>query len=631
MHPKKISAGWKYVLALIFFILVSLLLAEIEWRFFIPADISRYSSAGDYFFDADPALVVGMHGNIFNMYSVSPLPAMMPLALLARIPELLLGSLLTVHGLFGEVVHHHKTGLPVITTDLGKQRYLIGAMGLFALSGGVLAISYLPKLWSWRNYKKIVTAVLLIAVLIFNPLSRAALGIGHPEELLMASLIGAAVFSLYRERYYGVGICLAAAIATKQPAIFVVPAFFFALPISERYRTSKVFIATLAITILPFIVLHMEPVLKTNIGFANGSVDLSDHAFDLSTALGWTGLSSIERVLLLGISIGLPWFMHKKSRTENIPLKRFLYLVPLIMIFRCIFDPFNIGYYALPIVTTIMVLEVFLWERGSHPLNLLFKKSSMEWSLPIGTLAIAYYLYEFTGGPWYIKITQYISPNVAYLFYLFTILFLIGPLLMVCLSLKISMTRTRALAYTSIAALIFSVFVAVALVYKPPEGHGQIAPPAGYMAATPKSIAVKASPQKIYWLGNTTLPDNNFLRLSATPVINKTFKISELPLITQKYPIWSLFDYGQPNGSVSATIFTYKRISSKLIKGLKACHATSCKGWHSTKTPLGRGEIYRVNTFWEAIIPVGKELIYINDNGTGLSPAYILGRLQQVP
>jgi hypothetical protein len=229
-------------------------------------------------------------------------------------------------------------------------------------------------------------AVVLI-LCVANPLTLPALELGHPEELLGAVLCIAAVLCAMNDRPTWAAVLLGMAIPNKEWAVLAVGPMLVAL---ERGRV-RAFLITGAVAALllgPFIV---APVLLTasSGSAANSAANsistgaifqpwqiwwfLGSHGHvvrglfgeikpGFRTPPGW--IESICHPLIVAIMVPLTGLYaavrrRQSSRVPNAPLL----LLALLLALRCVLDPWDVSYYALPFLLTLLAWETLSFTR----------------------------------------------------------------------------------------------------------------------------------------------------------------------------------------------------------------------------------------------------------------------------
>jgi hypothetical protein len=224
-------------------------------------------------------------------------------------------------------------------------------------------------------------AVLLVSLLtVLNPGTFRSLHWGHPEEILGGALCVGAILAAARGRGLLAGLLLGLALATKQWAVIaVIPTLLAAT--RHRIRLTAVAGALAAAIALPALLLQPQAVVGTHAavvraqpvaGPANVWWPFSTPRTATERRAGapgfaakvptWIGTLSHPLIVLAGIPLG--WlFRRRRGRLE--PLDA-LGLFALLMLLRCLLDPWNNDYYHAPFLLSLLAWEALRgdgWPR----------------------------------------------------------------------------------------------------------------------------------------------------------------------------------------------------------------------------------------------------------------------------
>lgn len=135
--------------------------------------------------------------------------------------------------------HQPLMGLTSLLLRAPVQRLaeLVGASGTGAYRLGVI-VCLLPTclLAGWLiarargSHRQLLAAAVAALAMLAGPATRAAIALGHPEEILAATLATAAVIAARRERLTAASLLCGAAVATKPWAVLALPCVLLALP-----------------------------------------------------------------------------------------------------------------------------------------------------------------------------------------------------------------------------------------------------------------------------------------------------------------------------------------------------------------------------------------------------------------
>lgn len=256
--------------------------------------------------------------------------------------------------------------------------------------------------------------LLVVALAVANPITVKALEIGHPEELLCAALAIGAVMAAAREKALLAAVLLGLAMATKAWAILAVGPVLLALP-GRRILALCVAGAVTSAILAPLLL--------------GGSSESVVHAARQTGAYFhpwqvWWPLGEVTNLDLLGefragARAAPPWLsplthpliaflvvplslLYQRRNKGKLGGEQLLALLALLLLLRCILDPWNNVYYELPFLLALLAWEAlcrparppvltlgatlatwitFEYLHGMHP-DLLFA-TTMAWTLPL--------------------------------------------------------------------------------------------------------------------------------------------------------------------------------------------------------------------------------------------------------
>ncbi|MGK2939625.1 MAG: hypothetical protein ACSLFR_17785, partial [Solirubrobacteraceae bacterium] len=214
-------------------------------------------------------------------------------------------------------------------------------------------------------------AILLIAA---NPLALNALQIGHPEELLGAALCTGAVLAALADRPVLAGVLLGLAVANKAWALLAVGPMILAL---RTGRATALLVAggVVAAISAPLLLAAGDaarPAPITGGTFQPWQVwwflgdpgqeilgTFGDEKPGYRAAPAW--LSPIPRPLIIALTVPLS---VAAARVRGRRAEDALLLLALLLLLRCVLDPWNTAYYALPGIVALAAFEIL---RGVAP------------------------------------------------------------------------------------------------------------------------------------------------------------------------------------------------------------------------------------------------------------------------
>ncbi len=247
----------------------------------------------------------------------------------------------------------------------------------------LLAIAALG-VWLARNLRRVgggrLAALATLALCIANPITYRALQLGHPEEILGATLCVAAVLLAQRGRISWAALALGFAIANKQWALLAVGPVLVAAP-TGRWRILAG-AGALAFALVAPIALASGP-LTAGVGrFAASPTGVIFHPQQIFWFFArrgeWLPQQGIyiprsfrlppewlgDRAHLIIVALGVPATLLAMRRRTSRPDA--MLLLALLMLIRCWFDPWDVIYYTAPFVVALMAWETTV--KGGLPL-----------------------------------------------------------------------------------------------------------------------------------------------------------------------------------------------------------------------------------------------------------------------
>ena len=297
----------------------------------------------DWGSEALPSLEFLLKGDLQRFIDLSPVYAA---GMLLRAPLYLAADALGV----GEVALYRAGALP-------------GLLALVALAAPLTALA--------ARTAGTVAAVLVAVMVAANPVGGLALDYGHPEDLAAtAGAIGGVLLALHGRTGWA-GIVLGLAIAFKQWAVIGVLPAVAAAP-ERRWRILPLAGGVALAPMLPFF-LGQSDFSGENQSAAGASVIF--HASQWFWPLGiptdapgapgplmapaW--LSLLCKPLIVGLSAPLALAYWWRTRRGEQQPSDVLAVLALLFLARCALDPWNIHYYHLPLVVSLVA-----WETVRH-------------------------------------------------------------------------------------------------------------------------------------------------------------------------------------------------------------------------------------------------------------------------
>jgi hypothetical protein len=255
--------------------------------------------------------------------------------------------------------------------------YLVGALP--CLAAVVALAAYLRR--RMLTLGRPLAAALLVSVLaVLNPGVLRSLHWGHPEEFLGAALCVGAVIAATRGRHLLAGLLLGLAIGTKQWAVIAIIPTLLAAP-EHRIRLTALAGLIAIVIAAPALLLAPKAVVATHtaaagaqpvVAPANVWWPLSAPRTAAERAAGapgfaaklppWLGTITHPLIVLLGIPIGYLFWRRRHKLGPGDALALFA----LLMLLRCVLDPWNIDYYHAPFLLALLAWEALArdgWPR----------------------------------------------------------------------------------------------------------------------------------------------------------------------------------------------------------------------------------------------------------------------------
>jgi hypothetical protein len=252
--------------------------------------------------------------------------------------------------------------------------------------------------------------LLVIGLAGANPIAWQALWYGHPEELLTTALAVGAILLALNGRATLAGAALGAAVASKQWAVLAVLPTVLALPKGH----AKLLVTaggTGAALLAPIVLADPGAYAAAQQGAISSAqwfrprqlwwpfgvpATEADAPAGATHTPGW--LATIAKPLIVALSVPLAAFAARRRGHAML-------LFALLVLTRCLLDPWNSVYYHLPLVVALVAWEV-LEGRRIPALGLL--TTSAVW------ITFVSYDAAYSSGPW-IAYLAWTLPLAAYL------------------------------------------------------------------------------------------------------------------------------------------------------------------------------------------------------------------------
>jgi hypothetical protein len=221
---------------------------------------------------------------------------------------------------------------------------------------------------------------LVTLVALLNTGTFRAIHWGHPEELLAGALCAGAVLAALRDRTLAAALLLGLAVATKQWAVIAT------VPVLLAASQRRIGIALLAGAIaaafmLPMIVLapdsfvsvHKDAVVAVgNVSPPNVWFPFSSPREDVAGGIGsgflyeipgWLSALTHPLIVLIALPLGALYLWRRRDAGARADA---LGLLALLLLARCLLDPWNIDYYHAPFLLALLAWEAVArdgWPR----------------------------------------------------------------------------------------------------------------------------------------------------------------------------------------------------------------------------------------------------------------------------
>jgi hypothetical protein len=301
----------------------------------------------DFFFESGPAVQRLMAGNLHGFLALAPAYGG---SLVLSAPALALGG------------------------ALGGLNGAYRLESLFCMAAVAVLALTLTRIQR-ADGRSALSRWLLIVVLVASPAADWALKEGHPEELLTAALCVGGMLLLLRGRITTAAILLGLAVASKQWALLALPVAVAAAP-DRRGRFSIVTAATAVGLSLPLLLASTGNFVATNKGLASAPFIFHPQQIwwtlhldyirpvggPKSTIFAPAPIALISRyshplIGLIALVLGLAYWLRRR----HVRPTDALLMLALVLLVRCMLDPWDVIYYQFPFLAALAA-----WEVSSH-------------------------------------------------------------------------------------------------------------------------------------------------------------------------------------------------------------------------------------------------------------------------
>lgn len=272
----------------------------------------------------------------------------------------------------GELAVYRAVSIPCLVAVAWLAVVLVRRMGERGRSSGVRA--------------------LVLGLCVVNPITLRALEVGHPEELLAAALAIGAVLLAADGRALLAAVLLGLAIATKQWAVLAIGPVLLALP-GRRVLALAIAGAVTAAVLAPIFLAGSHDALVRGTATTGGTIFQPWQLFwPLGEAghvvIGGDGLPKPDGyrvppewlsplthplIALLVVPASLLWARLRGAAAGE----QVLVLLALLLLVRCMLDPWNTIYYALPFLLALLAWEAL--QRPARPPVLAVVATVLVW------------------------------------------------------------------------------------------------------------------------------------------------------------------------------------------------------------------------------------------------------------
>ncbi len=253
-----------------------------------------------------------------------------------------------------------------------------------------------------------------------SPLAWQAVWFGHSEELLTTALAVGAVLAALRDRTILAAVLLGTAVACKQWAVIAVLPTVLAAP-GDRVRLLAIAGGSCAALLAPILLADPGAFATAQKGVVSSAQwfrpqqlwwplgaevpPAADVPPGATVTPGW--LAPIPKPLIVALTVPLSalWAYRRRG-----PRSDALLLLALLLLIRCLLDPWNVLYYHLPLVVALLAWEVL---DGRRIPVLALVTTAAVW-LTFRTYGAAY-----SDGPWlaYLAWTLPLGAHLAWRLY----------------------------------------------------------------------------------------------------------------------------------------------------------------------------------------------------------------------
>jgi hypothetical protein len=228
------------------------------------------------------------------------------------------------------------------------------------LAGPILGVwlSHQPRARAGAGLASKVSPIVLCG---FNPIVIVALGFGHPEDVLGASLCVAAVVLAARGSAGWAALLVGLAVVNKSWALVAVPVVFAVLP-ARRTRALVTLALTVGAVLGPVFAIRYASLdpggAATSFGSQTGNLFLIPQILWWFGPHSWIVHEAHVLIVLVAFACGGAWWaMRGRRGAHNPEPTEALLLLMLVMFLRAALDPWDNLYYQTPFLFAMMAYE----------------------------------------------------------------------------------------------------------------------------------------------------------------------------------------------------------------------------------------------------------------------------------
>ena len=243
------------------------------------------------------------------------------------------------------------------------------------------------------------TRAVVLGLCVVNPVTVRGLEMGHPEELLCAALAIGALLAAIDRRTLLAAVLLGLAIACKSWAVLAIGPVLLALPDHPRRVVALGVAGGVTAVVLAPIVLASTHGGASMVAAATTTGQifhpwhvfwfLGDNAPGLTgfggrpllpgfrAAPGWLIPLTHPLIAALTVPLSLWWARVRRHARPRFGGEDLLLLLALLLLLRCVLDPWNAVYYALPFLLALLGWEAL--RRPERPPALALVASLANW------------------------------------------------------------------------------------------------------------------------------------------------------------------------------------------------------------------------------------------------------------